>query len=488
MSPLPLRRYRAERLLQEQFEDLRGRVLASAQGRLAAGGVRLDRADLEACYGQAWHGLYASVLAGQEIANPTGWLVLVTCRRAIEEHRSRTRAAVSATRAPCPGGGPGTADVAEQAAVDPDLAGELDDRLRLRALVQGMRQRLSPREREAAALCYLHGLSRAEAAARMGISERRMRKLMEGRSRGRSGVAGKVGALARTIEQGRWCEEQASLMRALAFGILDPRGERYRLAVLHRRDCPACRSYVASLRGLAVVLPPPLAPLLHAAGTGALAAAGSGHGAGALASVKGAAAGGAAGGAGGGAAGSGAAGAGAAAGGAGGAAAGGAAAGGAAGAGSGWLVLGGPLGAKLAVGCLLVVGIGAGCAELLPSGAGQTHRRSAHRGAVAGFQPTGHGRLAVGARAAAYVPAGPPPSGHGGAPTPAPAPRVRRATSAAAQGREFSIEAETGEGPGPALPAARAAAVGSRASAPAVPRDTQAPSGPSAAEREFSPG
>ncbi len=473
MSPLPLRRYRAERLLQEQFEDLRGRVLASAQGRLAAGGVRLDRADLEACYCQAWHGLYAAVLGGQEIANPTGWLVLVTCRRAIEEHRSRTRAAVSATRAPCAGGGAGAADVAEQAAVDPDLAGELDDRLRLRALVQGMRQRLSPREREAAALCYLHGLSRAEAAARMGISERRMRKLMEGRSRGRSGVAGKVGALARTIEQGRWCEEQASLMRALAFGILDPRGERYRLAVLHRRDCPACRSYVASLRGLAVVLPPPFAPLLHAAGAGALAATGSGHGAGALASAKGAAAGGAgAGAAGGGAAGSGAAGAGAA----------------AAGAGSGWLVLGGPLGAKLAVGCLLVIGIGAGCAELLPGGAGQAHRGSGHRGAATGFQTTARARLAVGARAAAYVPAGPPPSGHAGALRTARAPRVRRATSAAVQEREFSIEAETGKGPGPALPAARAAAVAGRTSAPAPPPDAQAPSGPSAAEREFSPG
>ncbi len=45
-------------------------------------------------------------------------------------------------------------------------------------------------------------------------------------------------------------------MRGLAFGILDPGGERYRLARLHQRECPACRAYVLSLRGLAAVLPP----------------------------------------------------------------------------------------------------------------------------------------------------------------------------------------------------------------------------------------
>ena len=40
---------------------------------------------------QAWQGLYAAVLDGQEIANPAGWLVLVTFRRAIEEQRDRAR-------------------------------------------------------------------------------------------------------------------------------------------------------------------------------------------------------------------------------------------------------------------------------------------------------------------------------------------------------------------------------------------------------------
>ena len=53
--------------------------------------MSLDASDLDACYAQAWQGLYAAMLAGEEIANPTGWLALVTFRRAIEEHRSRRR-------------------------------------------------------------------------------------------------------------------------------------------------------------------------------------------------------------------------------------------------------------------------------------------------------------------------------------------------------------------------------------------------------------
>ena len=91
MSPLSLRRHRAERLLREEFEGLRERVLASVRGRLRANGASLDQDDLEACYATAWQGLYAAVLDGQEIANPTGWLVLVTFRRAIEEQRDRAR-------------------------------------------------------------------------------------------------------------------------------------------------------------------------------------------------------------------------------------------------------------------------------------------------------------------------------------------------------------------------------------------------------------
>ncbi|HEY4450488.1 MAG TPA: sigma factor-like helix-turn-helix DNA-binding protein [Solirubrobacteraceae bacterium] len=342
MSPLSLRRYRAERLLRREFDVLRSRVIGAADRRLRAAGIELDRCDLESCYAAAWQGLYMTTLEGAEVANPTGWLVLATFRRAVDERRARARAHCDLPRTPdeegdggghrhghggggarrglCgPGGG----------ARERDLAAELDDRDRLRQLFEGLRTRLSAREREAAVLCYLQGLTRSEAAARMGVSETRMRKLMEGRGPGSPGVAGKVGALVTSIRDGDWCEEQGSLMRALAFGVLEPQGERHQLALAHTLACPGCRTYVASLRGLAGVLPPVLAPLGLAAGGGI--AGGWGGRLGAAVSTSGAA------------------GAGAGAGGA---------------AGGGWMLAGGALGGKLAVGCLVALGVGAGCAVL----------------------------------------------------------------------------------------------------------------------------
>lgn len=364
MSPLSLRRYRAERLLREEFQGLRGRVLASVRGRLQASGASLDQGDLEACYAQAWQGLYAAMLEGQEIANPAGWLVLVTFRRAIEELRAQGRAHPGASTW-TQGHSRPRGDIAPEtetaSAPERDLAAELDDRMHLQQLFEGLRGRLHGREREAATLCYLQGLSRAEAASRMGVSESRMRKLMEGRGPGRPGVAGKVGALVNSIRDGNWCEEQGSLMRALAYGMLDPQGERYQLALMHHGQCPACRAYVVSLRGLAVALPPVFLPW----GLSAAVLVRVGHGAHAGGGVAGGGLGGgqAVGGASGGAGSAGGLQAGRAIGGAVSASASGAAGVGGA-AGGGWLIGAGPLGAKLAVGCLLALGVGAGCVAL----------------------------------------------------------------------------------------------------------------------------
>jgi len=383
MSPLTVRRYRAERLLHKEFEGLRGRVMATVRGRLRASGVSLDPSDLEACYAQAWQGLYAAMLAGEEIANPTGWLALVTFRRAIEEHRSRRRA-YPTNGVGEPDGLRGGRDPGEAGGtLERDFAGELDDRIRLRQVFEGLRGRLSERELQAAALCYLQGLSRSEAAARMGISESRMRKLMEGHGAGRPGVAGKVGELVETIRGGGWCEEQGSLMRGLAFGILDPEGERYQLALAHRRECPACRAYVVSLRGLAAVLPMPVL-LPGVLGVGALAGTGAGVGAGAGAQAgAGAGAGAQAGtGIGGALTASGGAGAGA--------------------AGGGWLLAGGPVGAKLAVGCLLALGVGASCVALTVNpDHGRGGRASTHRRHSAGAGTTG--AAAAGALTPGYL-------------------------------------------------------------------------------------
>lgn len=265
MNPSRLSRYRAERLLRKDFAGLRRKVLAIVRGQLRAKGIALDPADLEACYAMAWHGLYARMLEGEAVENPSAWLVLVTFRRAIDEHRATGRAGVV-------GLGEIISFPSGFDAARTDLASELDDRARLREVFEALRSRLSPRECEAASLCYLQGLSRAEAAERMGVSEARMRKLMEGAGSGRQGVAGKVGELLETIKAGAWCEQQSSLMRAYAFGILDPDGERHALAVTHCRECPACRAHVASLRGLASVLPLPLLPRLTFAGGSSRAA------------------------------------------------------------------------------------------------------------------------------------------------------------------------------------------------------------------------
>lgn len=270
MTPLDLRRYRAERLLRKDFEGMRGRVLTVVRSQLRGAGMAPAAADLEACYAEAWHGLYARVLDGEQIENPAGWLVRVTFRRAVDEHR-----AARATRMT----GEGRGSYPSHSHAFPDLAGELDDKARLRHLFEGLRTRLSPREREAASLCYLQGLTRAQAAERMGVSEARMRKLMEGAGAGRPGVAAKMGELLGAIAAGGWCEEQGSLMKAYAFGILAPDGERYALAVVHCRECPACRAHVASLRGLAAVLPLPLLPGLATAGSGVATGRSSIHGA-----------------------------------------------------------------------------------------------------------------------------------------------------------------------------------------------------------------
>lgn len=442
MSPLSLRRYRADRLLREEFQALRTRVLAGVRCRLAASGASLHEADLEACYAQAWQGLYSVLLDGQEIANPAGWLAVATFRRAIEEQRARRHLR---TPAPSPGAADGWIAEDVPASVDLDLAAALDDHIRLRQLLLGLRGRLGAREREAAALCYLQGLSRAQAAARMGLSESRMRKLMEGHAPGRPGVSGKVAALVETIRAGAFCEEQSSLMRALAFGMLDPEGERHRVASLHRSECPACRAYVLSLRGLAAALPPVLSPWTLGSSLGA--AAGQ---TGAALPASGASAAGAGGG--------------------------------------GWLLTGGGLGAKLAAGCLLVLGVGAGCVVIV----------GGHGARPPGPGPGGHSARPALARAGTTRALGPlaaPPPSARGSETFASTAAARAATGApAAAGREFGLEQPAGPIAPGSPPSGRSSTVGSASSSP-----PSQPGGPSAvtrasgsgaarAEREFSPG
>ena len=497
VSPLSLRRYRAERLLREEFDRLRARVLRNVRARLGRSGVRLDASDLEACYGQAWQGLYAAVLGGERIANPGGWLSVVTTRRAIDEHRARERAPCRRAGATGPGEarqGATPAVACARLECERDLAAELDDRARLQQLFEGLRGRLSSRERQAAALCYMQGLSRSEAAAHMGLSQRRMRKLMEGTPE-RPGVARKVGALADTIRAGAWCEEQGSLMRAFAYGILDPVGERYQLALIHRSECPACRAYVLSLRGLAAALPPVPMLLRWAITAGAGGGAGAGLGAHAATSGGSPVSAGATAGSGlappapavaGALSASGA---------------------GASAAGGGWLLAGAPLGAKLAAGCALALGLGAGCvvlAEHHPAHAPAPTREAARRvrARSAPAQAPGVAATAAGApiRAPAAVSAGPAAPSRAAASPPA----GQRPQGNAV--REFGPERQLAAagsprpappraGVGQASPVARAAsapetqiAIGNAPAGESSPAPHSSSSAPAAADREFAPG
>jgi hypothetical protein len=349
------------------------------------------------------------------------------------------------------------------------MAGELDDRMRLRQLFEGLRGRLSEREREAAVLCYLQGLPRAQAAARMGVTETRMRKLMEGRGPGRPGVAGKVGALVETIRGGSWCEEQSSLMRGLAFGMLDPDGERHRLAMLHLEECPACRSYVVSLRGLAAALPPILLP--GALGATALAGTGASVGAGVVTGARvgtgthlGRGVGGAL------------------------TASGTAGAGGAAG--GGWVLAGG---GKLALGCLLALSVGTGCVALDVGRARSHESHAAHRRRTPA-------KTSVSARADAAVvdshgaatPAAPARAiagsrGSGGAAL-APTAKATREFGPEAQSRATTSPPTTPAFPTTATPATARATAARASTGSTTGSSPSSAGGASQATREFSPG
>ncbi|MCU0314488.1 MAG: sigma-70 family RNA polymerase sigma factor [Solirubrobacteraceae bacterium] len=257
MTPATDARSSADRVLEREYEELRRPTINALRARLASRRIRFDDADLDAFYNQAWHGLHEQLVQGEDIENRGGFLVQAAYRRSIDElrrlHPDQRADGVDT----------------DALATEPDLAAAMDDRRRLRELVLGMREGLDERERQAAALCYLHGFSRPEAAQAMGVSPRRMEKLMDGVSR-------KLGAITDDIDAGTWCESHQSLMKAYAYGVLDPDGERHAIAEAHLRECSGCRRYVRGLRGMGAVLPPVALPLAALGLLGAGAAAGAG--------------------------------------------------------------------------------------------------------------------------------------------------------------------------------------------------------------------
>jgi RNA polymerase sigma factor (sigma-70 family) len=241
----------AERLIEREYEPLKAETLRSLAGKLRARGIRCPDEDLDAYYNQAWHALYTQVSSGAEIDNPGGFLVQVGFRRAIDDFR-RVRPDERVDL-----------ETADLAGAEQDVVQQLEDQRRLREFAEALRDQLGERERVAASLCYIHGYTRPEAAKLMGISERRMQKVMDA-------VSKAVGRITRDIEDGNGCEARASTNKAYALGLLDTEGERYVATRAHLEECPGCRTDVIRMRGLAIIAPPSLLPwaALQAGGAG----------------------------------------------------------------------------------------------------------------------------------------------------------------------------------------------------------------------------
>src|SRR4051812_35572383 len=233
---------------------MRDHVIGVVAGSLRRRSIFFAEADLDAHYNTAWQGLYNELLAGKTIENPQGFLVTIVIRRAIDDSRRLDTQGRAVTYEVTP---EQVADVAR----DFDVAARLDDHVKIRQFVEGLKERLSKRELEAAALCYIHGYSRPEAAEILSIEPRRMEKIMDA-------VSKKVGGLVGHIEAGAWCDSRRSLMNAHAFGVLDGAGDRSRLASEHLKGCRACRRYVRVARGLAPIVPPIWLPTGPIAGDG----------------------------------------------------------------------------------------------------------------------------------------------------------------------------------------------------------------------------
>src|SRR5690606_31025757 len=125
----------------------------------------------DAAYNEAWHQLYMRLAGGGSVENRKGLLVTIAHRRALNEHRALRR-----SRHADP-------DELGEVGVEAEFEAQLDHEAELRRLIAGMRERLDARERQAAALCYLYEYTRPEAAEAIGVSAKRMEKIMDRVSR-----------------------------------------------------------------------------------------------------------------------------------------------------------------------------------------------------------------------------------------------------------------------------------------------------------------
>ncbi len=220
---------RADDAIARCYEPMKGEVIRSLRSKLFGYGLRFDAVDLEEFYNAAWMALYTALSSGEVVEAPGGFLVVVAFCRAIDEaRRARPHLYIN------------WADVA-RLGVDEDLAGEMDDRALIQSYVEALNEVLTGREREALILCMFCGYTRPRAASLMDEPPKRMERIMDD-------AQVKLRSHVEAIKDGRWCSMYESRLRAMAAGLLDEEGERYRTAVRHLRVCPVCRAELRRLR------------------------------------------------------------------------------------------------------------------------------------------------------------------------------------------------------------------------------------------------
>jgi DNA-directed RNA polymerase specialized sigma24 family protein len=239
-------REQAEAVANANYEALKEVVLRSAGRRLFVCGVRLDRADLEAAYNLAWHGVCQAIERERHPENLTGLLVDITSKRAIDIYRQRNESMHA------------EGDLEGAVAGRDDLVERVDDQQKIELLVERLKDRLNDAQRKAVTLCILQGYTRPEAARILGVEEAAFGRVMD---RAIKQIAAVVATIdTRGCGDGEW----ARALRAFAVGAMNEDSPDFRRVAEHVRDCATCERYVMGLRGLAALLPPVAFPLARA--------------------------------------------------------------------------------------------------------------------------------------------------------------------------------------------------------------------------------
>ena len=174
-APEPVRR-QARTRLERDSARLRAHVLRAAAGALQKRNVLIDESDLDPHYNSAWYAPHGRLARGETVATVEGFLVVIVIRRAFDDLRrgDRERRHVAHDF---------PSELVPDLAHDGGVLVRFEDHRVLRELFEGLRERLSERERRAFALCYLAGYTRPQAAPVIGVPPARMEKIMDGVSK-----------------------------------------------------------------------------------------------------------------------------------------------------------------------------------------------------------------------------------------------------------------------------------------------------------------